>query len=288
MPLPIYTSSTNRKAALGDELTVPTNRVYRYARNGSASLVAGTLLQAVRPETSHDDLTCAVAPIGATSITVTLGSAPVLADDYAQGYIFTNDEAGEGYLYDVLSHPAAAASATLVIRLKDQVAVALTTSSQATLVRNIYDGVNKPFGDPWDIIAGVVPVNVAANNYFWCQVRGPAAVLQDGGLFAGRGVMLSQSKPGAVAVAKQVIPTPQGGGFQKHSAGVMIADTTPGEAAQFSQKAVERRISGTGRNEPDELLVEVSGKATIPERILGYCITPRVGTEYALVYLTIS
>jgi hypothetical protein len=61
------------------------------------------------------------------------------------------------------------------------------------------------------------------------------------------------------------------------------------EAAQFQQKGVEQRLPlETLRTEPDEVLTEVVGKATIPERIIGYCINPRVSEEYALVYLTLS
>lgn len=283
MSLLIYRTSAAQEVPLGEEFRVPTNRVYRYARNGSASLVAGTVLQATRPNDSHANMVCAATPVGATSITVTLDRGdPTVFDEYKNGYIYVNDQAGEGFLYDVVGHPGGGGEdTTKKIDIKDPVVVALTTSSQATLIKNVYDGLNVPFGDPWDIIAGVAPVAVAADEYFWCQVRGPAAVLQEGGLFAGRGVMVSQSKPGAVEVLKQVIPIRQIVGVE-HRAGSVATD-----GPRFQQTALEQRID-YDLGVDAEVLSEFAGRATIPERVLGYCINPRVSEEHALVYLTLS
>lgn len=288
MSLLIYSTSATQGALLGEDRQVPTNRLFRYARNGPQTLAAGTVLQAVRPNASHSNMTCAAAVVGATSITVTLDRGdPTTVDEYKGGYIYVNDAAGEGYLYDVIGHPGGGGEdTTKKIDIKDPVVVALTTSSQATLIKNIYDGVNRPYGDPWDIIAGVAPVTVPAEHYFWCQVRGPAVVLQEGGLFAGRGVMLSQRKAGAVEVLKQVIPVrPAGSAGRELRGGV-----SPQEVPTFTQKAVEIRHLTDRLLDPvdPEVLTVFSGQATIPERVLGYCINPRVGTEHALVYLTLS
>ncbi|KKK74567.1 hypothetical protein LCGC14_2882490, partial [marine sediment metagenome] len=227
------------------------------------------------------------APAGASSIIVTLDRGdPMSLDEYKHGYIYVNDAAGEGYMYDVVGHPGGGGEdTTKKIDIKDPVVVALTTSSQATLTKNIYDGVNRPYGDPWDIIAGVAPVSIPAEHYFWCQVQGPAVVLQEGGLFAGRGVMLSQRKSGAVEVLKQVIPVLSGSAGRELRGGA-----SPKEVPTYTQKAVEiRHITDYPFDPVDpEVLTKFSGQATIPERVLGYCINPRVGTEHALIYLTLS
>ncbi|KKL92419.1 hypothetical protein LCGC14_1884850, partial [marine sediment metagenome] len=90
------------------------------------------------------------------------------------GYLYVNDQGvtlvnagGEGFLYDVLSHPGgdAGENSTKKITIKDPIVVALTTSSQATLVPNPYSGVSKPGRDPWDIIVGVTPVAVPSIEY---------------------------------------------------------------------------------------------------------------------------
>ena len=278
---------SSQGAPLGEELSLPTNRVYRYTRNGPQPLAAGTVLQGPRPNTSHDNLTCGAAVAGKTKVTLTLAAGdPITLSDYANGYLYINDQAGEGYLYDIVANDGHGfgEDATVVFTIKQQLVVALTTSSQATLVFNPYDQVDVPYGDPWDIIVGVAPVPVNPGEYFWCQVRGPAAVRQHGTLFAGRGVMLSQLKAGAVEYAKQVIPVlPFGGGRE------LRAGQGPSEPATFQQRAAQVRIPGDQDFAGDEdVLTQFAGQPTIPERIIGYCINPRVSEEYALVYLTLS
>ncbi len=294
MPLPIYDTSAVQRGRLGEEQSLGPDRVFRYAKNGPGALAVGTVLQGPRPNDSHANMTCAVAPAGATAVTVTLDRGdPMTLDEYKEGYLYVNDqgvtltnEGGQGFLYDVLSHPGgdAGENTTKKITLRDHIVVALTTSSQATLTPNPYSGVNKPGRDPWDIIVGVTPVAVPANEYFWCQVRGPAVVLQSGRLWAGLGVMLSQKHLGAVEVLKQVVPIRFGQGRE-----FGVAPTNAPEGLQFQQHGIEQRLQGdTQRTEDEEILTEVSGKATIPVRVLGYCINPRVSTEHALVYLTLS
>ena len=288
MPLPVYDTSANQAAPLGSELLIGAGgagRVFRYAKNGPGALTVGTVLQGPQPDATHANLTCAAQAVGKSDVTVTLDRAGiVLINEYKQGYIYTNDAAGAGYLYDVASHPGAEGEdSTLKVKIRDHTVVALTTSSQATLVHNPYSGVNKPFGDPWDIVLGVTPVAVPANEYFWCQVRGPAVVLQHGGLFAGRGVMASQTIAGAAEVLKQVIP------IRREMAAELRGGQGATEGSPFNQKGVEPPYdyirSGRGS---EYVLTEVSGKATIPERVIGYCINPRVSTEHALIYLTLS
>ena len=294
MPLPIYDTSAVQRGRLGEEQSLGPDRVFRYAKNGPGALAVGTVLQGPRPNDSHANMTCAAATVGATAVTVTLDRGdPMTLDEYKEGYLYVNDqgvtltnEGGQGFLYDVLSHPGgdAGENTTKKITLRDHIVVALTTSSQATLTPNPYSGVNKPGREPWDIIVGVTPVAVPANEYFWCQVRGPAVVLQSGRLWAGLGVMLSQKHLGAVEVLKQVVPIrfAQGREFG-------VAPINAPEGLQFQQYGIEQRLQGdTQRTEDEEILTEVSGKATVPVRVLGYCINPRVSTEHALVYLTLS
>jgi len=96
--------------------------------------------------------------------------------------------------------------------------------------------------------------------------------------------MLSQKHLGAVEVLKQVVPT-----RFAHGRELGVAPIPATEGLQYQQYGIEQRLQGdTQRTEDEEILTEVSGKATIPVRVLGYCINPRVSTEHALVYLTLS
>jgi hypothetical protein len=280
MPLPIYDTLATQAAPLGSELLIGMNRLFRYAKNGSGALAVGTVLQAQAPNDSHANLTCAAQAVGKSTITVTLDRGDIIGrNEYKQGYIYINDQAGEGHLYDVDSHEhGGGEDTTKKINIRNHTVVALTTSSQATLIPNPYSGLNKPLGKPWELVMGVAPVAVPANEYFWCQVSGPCAVLQAGNLWAGRGVMPSSWKPGAVETLKQVVP------IRRESSGVELrADRLATEAFQFQQEGVEM-----GKVLGEDYLTEVAGKASIPIRPIGYCINPRVSTEHALVYLTLS
>ncbi len=369
----IYSTNAAQGGTLGDETLASPNRVFRLAKNGGVPLVAGEVVMAQQQDETQSNLTvAAAAAAGAKTITVNVGSV-IDADEYRDGVIYINDQAGAGVVYDIRTHPGSIPAegdstgldqtTALAIQLKDQVAVALTTSSQATLVRNIYKNVVPTWGNPADIVVGVAPIAVAANQHFFCQVRGPAAVKQEGGLFTGRGVMSSQFKRGSVAVAKQVVPSARETFAQPvketagtsdltdanavaitHGLGVTpliqnisifmnedptnsitafyvdnvgattfdvtandpgasgllfgwrakshVKDTYGGgtsEPAQYQQDGIEQRFDyDTLRNAPDEALTTVSGVPTIPNRILGYCISPRVSEEFALIFLTIS
>jgi hypothetical protein len=292
MTLLIHDTATVQGVPLGDELALR-QRVYRYAKNGVIPLNPGEVVQTARPNDAHSNMTCAAAAAGTKIITVTMDQN-VIANEYKDGYIYINDEAGEGFVYDVVSHLGAVVTeptdaVTAQVTLRDPLVVALTTSSQATLVQNLYSGVTPTWGEPPNIIAGVVPITVAANAYFWCQVRGPAAVKQEGGLFAGQGVQSSQYKKGSVAVAKQVVPIRQRTAAAARAGVGAPPQEAYTEAHQYQQAGIEQRFDyESQRTEPDEVLTTVSGKVTIPSRILGYCINPRVSEEFALVYLTIS
>jgi hypothetical protein len=269
---------------LGSEVLRGHNRLFRYAKNGSGALVVGTVVQATPPNDSHKNMVCAAQSVGKTDITVTLAYGdPIAKDEYKQGYLYVNDQGtsgtGAGHIYEVKDHEhGGGEDSTKKITIYDNVVVALTTASQATLVRNPYWGVFAPLGSPFGMVMGATPVAVPANHYFWLQVRGPCPVLQYGNLWEGRGVMVSQGRQGGVEVLKQVIP------IKRESAGrEWRADMVSTEALQFQQEGVEM-----GKTYGEDYLTKIAGKATIPERCVGYCINPSVSTEHALIYLTLS
>ena len=126
----VYDTSATQQARLGEDLEVETDRVFRYAKNGPEALAVGTVLQGPRPNDSHSNMTCAASAVGATAVTVTLDRGdPMTIDEYKEGYLYINDgdtvlaagrtsaSAGEGYLYDVKSHPGGLASLTHRVEL---------------------------------------------------------------------------------------------------------------------------------------------------------------------------
>ena len=282
-----YQTSTVQRSPLGLEHKEGAGfgRVYRYAKNGPEALAAGVFAQGPVNEMGHANLAVAAAKSPtASTISVTVKQAKVDTDDYKDGFLYINDAAGQGNVYDIVSNLSVGASeagTACAITIDSELVVALTTSSEATLIKNPYKGVTLPFLKAFAPVAGVTPIAVAANAYFWLQVRGPAAVLQEGSLYVGKPVALSNKTRGAVTLAKQVIQVPTNSYGEVGGSGET-------EAYDFTQDALKTRVQATSvATAPAEVLTEISGAATLPEVILGYCLDPRVDTEYALIDLRI-
>lgn len=290
MSIIVYQTTSVQRAPLGEEHTegAGIRRVYRYAKNGPVALAAGTFIQGAVNESGHSDLsvTSAVA-VTARKITVTSKNVKIDTDDYKDGFIYINDADGQGYVYDVLSNtsaPAAEAGNPCVVTIEGELAAALTTSSKATLLKNPYDECTLPFLKPFAPVAGVTVCPVPANHYFWLQVRGPASVLQEGTLYAGKPVMISNKVRGAAALAKQIIPA-----LTKNYGEVGMPGSSLTEPVGYVQEALQPRITFNDNvTTSPELLTEISGIATLPETVLGYVLDPRVDTDYALIDLRIA
>ena len=197
------TTTTKREHPLGAVGMTPDGRCFRWAFAGEA-IGAGQLVMQKGAVANHDmDLaTAAAAAVGATTITVTLGATAATEDQYADGAIYINDGAGEGHLYAIRSHPAADASASLVVTLHETVREALTTgTSLSGLIENDYKDVEIYDADDIDGPAlGVAPAEVANDEYFWLQTSGRAAVLIQGTVVNGDAVEASQTTDGAVCL----------------------------------------------------------------------------------------
>jgi len=197
------TTTTKREHPLGAVGMTPDGRCFRWAFAGEA-IGAGQLVMQKGAVANHDmDLaTAAAAAVGATTITVTLGATAATEDQYEDGAIYINDGAGEGHLYAIREHPAADASASLVVTLHETVREALTTgTSLSGLIENDYKDVEIYDANDIDGPAlGVAPAEVANDEYFWLQTSGRAAVLIQGTVVLGDGVEASQTTDGAVCL----------------------------------------------------------------------------------------
>lgn len=186
---------------LGARAKMADGRVFRYCKAGGTALVPGKLQQAPAEITNHQNLTPAAAAIGATSVTVTLGATAATANQYAGGWLIVTTTPGQGYQYKIKSHPAADASATLVLSLEDPILVALTTSSVVDLVLNPYSGVIVNPTTASSCPVGVAVYPITASYYGWIQTGGVATILSDGGSTVGTNVSASNATAGSVEAA---------------------------------------------------------------------------------------
>jgi len=164
-------------------------RWFVYAQAGEAATVA--LLQTTRTNVANNDLDLALsaaAAAGDTTVSLTLGSTAIVANEYRDGFFFINDAGTEqGHQYLIKSHPAAASGANVVLTFAepDGLSVALTTSEECGIITSVgFDFVVNPTTFT-DAPLGATCVDVADNAYAWLQTRGPGIGTADATAPAG-------------------------------------------------------------------------------------------------------
>ena len=185
-------------------------RIFRYARNSSAAITGpGLLCKAADVVTAHEDITvAATGAIGDASITLDIGGTAITANQYNNGYLIINDDAGEGFTYLVIQHPASSAgSEEIAFRIKPTLQAVITVDvSDASLVQNPHSNILITSGDVADFPVGVTPIAISASFYFWLQTGGIAAVLSDTTTapVSGQPITIGDATYGAVEVIGSV------------------------------------------------------------------------------------
>lgn len=210
LPGDIRSNTSSPLTQIGTKASTPDGRVFRYCKAGATALVAGSVYDGPAAVANHTNIAvAAAAAAGATSITVTLGATAATANQYAGGVIVINDVDGQGHTYSIKSHPAADASASLVVTLADDepVVTALTTSSQATLVANQYNGVVIHATTEVAIPVGVAHTNITAGQYGWIQTHGPVSCLCNVNTAIGSSVAASDTtNAGGYEIGDGILP----------------------------------------------------------------------------------
>ena len=197
---PLFASGgdTSPQHVVGQRVEANDGRVFRYVFATPTALVAGKLQQSPAEKTDHQNLTAPIAAIGATSLTVALGGTLAQLNEYAGGLAIISVTPGVGYSYRIKSHPAAAASADIILALEDPIEVALTATSRIDLVHNPYNGVIVHPTTATGCPVGVAVDVISAGSYGWIQSQGPVGCLAAGALTVGRNAQASNAIAGAV------------------------------------------------------------------------------------------
>jgi hypothetical protein len=176
-------------------------RLFRYAKCGASDITAGYLQVAAARKTAHDNCAAYAAQSkGDKEITVTLGATAAAVSEYAEGWLIASDVSPEGIAVRIANHPAADASATLKLKLADELPEAVTTSSEFCLEHHPYMLIVE--GTDEELVPAGVPltdVDTSEEPYVWVQTRGPAPVLCDDGTATANIMAVSDnSQAGAV------------------------------------------------------------------------------------------
>lgn len=217
----IFSTEPYAKHRLGETVETQDGKRVVYYKAGAVAVSTGALLQSPALDTAYVGLT-ATASVNALSITVTNGASALTADQFAGGYLEVTAGAGLGQIFDIISHPAAAAAATCVMVVADTVATALAGST-VTLKLNPANGAIAHPTVATGTTLGVALSDVAAGEYGWAGTRGEFPVVSDALVAAlGQTVVPSITTAGTVTLATLVTQKAVGTASQ---AGVAAAAT---------------------------------------------------------------
>jgi len=208
LPAGLRSNVATPAVQVGAKASTVDGRVFRYCKAGATALVAGKVYDGPAAEANHTNIAVVTGTAGAKTITVTLGATAVTANQYAGGVIVINDVTGEGQTFTIKSHPAADASASLVVTLDDDetIVTALTTSSQATLVANQYNGLVIHATTEVAIPVGVAHTAITAGQYGWVQTHGPVSALCAATTGIGQSCAASDTTAGAYEIGDGILP----------------------------------------------------------------------------------
>lgn len=194
----LYEISDTQKLDLGSRIRLVDGREFVYGRAGASELAPGKINQTAIAD-QEDQAVTVTAAIGNQYITFTTDSATITANQYAGGFIYANDDAGEPQIYTIKSHGASTTTGPATFYTYETIRTAITAGAgTVSAIKHPCDGLivcpTTLTGAP----AGVALVTVTAAYYAWFQVKGPCPVLTDGTLVVGNNAIVSNGVAGAV------------------------------------------------------------------------------------------
>ncbi len=193
---------------VGTRAVLEDGRVFYYARNQGAAIVAGNLLMAELATDEFSGLAVDAEVVGTETIAITTKATAIVVNEYAEGYVHVLDELGEGVTYQIKSHPAIGATTEFECTLHDPINVAFHADTTLEMTKSLWSDVIISAGGFAHVPAGVSSTAVIAGStnpqYFWCQTWGPASVWCDEGVTIGQAVV-SGTTAGQVETQNAII-----------------------------------------------------------------------------------
>tara|TARA_R110000868_G_scaffold394908_1_gene666372 strand:- start:177 stop:1085 length:909 start_codon:yes stop_codon:yes gene_type:complete len=208
-----WAESSTQLFPLGSELHYG-NNIFRYGQLGGTAVTAGKLVQHAAIIANHTNCAATAATAaGTTAISIeTAGDTDITLNQYADGYLWVNDVNGEGQTMRVQSNPAHdhGVDPSIVITTYDELATALTTNSQLSLIANPHTGLIVAPAAETGAVMGATVIDMTADYYGWFTTSGPQALLSVGTLVVGNIAVRSGGTAGGVAPATDNLLTEVG------------------------------------------------------------------------------
>lgn len=178
--------------------------------SGATNVLPGKLYQDAAIVPNHQNMAVtAITTYSANGnvpykLTVTLGNTAATANQYRGGFAVINAGTGLGQTLRIASHPAADASASLVVTFEDAPNTALSTSdSKVCLIpphgANVVVYPTTPTGAAVGVGLYAINTNSAGDNYGFLVSKGLTSCLAQGALTVGANIYPSSAIAGAVA-----------------------------------------------------------------------------------------
>lgn len=179
-----------------------TGAAFRYGQAGAVNLAGGKLVQVPAVISAHQNVAVATAVvIGDRQVNVTLGATATTLDQYADGTLLLYDGSGQGQRAVIATNPVIALSTAGIFYVEDAFAAAVTTSGKVNLSLNPWAGaLVSATSQTTEFATGVPSVAITAVYYGWFQTKGLAAVLGNGSITKGSGVVPGQTTAGSVDI----------------------------------------------------------------------------------------
>ena len=200
---------TSRMPPIGQKVEFDDGRGFVFVSSTIALLAGNVVASATALATSIDNLIAATEPIGEKEIVMTTAGVTFFggtigvnaADRFAEGYLVTTDDAGEGYMYRIKGNTVSTAATTTTFTLYDGLKVALTTSSDVFILGPKYRKVVQGTATLSPVAIATVPCTGTSEYFFWAQYKGVAPVTIQTGTSLAIGVPAVASSSGGVKIA---------------------------------------------------------------------------------------
>lgn len=198
----VYSSSSTQLHNLGEYMVTNDGRGYRYCLAGATALVVGKIQQAAAEDTTNQqELTITNATAGDLSITTT-DTVTLAANLLAGGYLIVSEGTlGVGEVYRIKGNTAATAAA-VTFSLEEPVRTTTSGTAKVDVKIHPYSKVIVAPTTQTSAIVGAAQYAITASEYGWLQTRGVCAILAQGTIVVGDGLVPANTTTTGTVVSR--------------------------------------------------------------------------------------